>query len=107
MTAADIIHEVARHGCNITVMDDTLKLSAPRPLPDGLMDEIRSHKPELMAELASLPHGPCYQCGEDTRCMLTRPDLTWDWQCIPCFDRGARPLPIFGTCDSGQMARPI
>jgi len=52
MNAADIIHEVTRRGCNITVQDDTLKLSAPRPLPDGLMDEIRQHKPEVIAQLA-------------------------------------------------------
>jgi len=93
MNAADIIHEVTRHGCNITVQDDTLKLTAPRPLPDALMDEIRQHKPEVIEELAPLPHGSCIGCGKDTRCMLTRPDGSWGWQCISCFDKGAATLP--------------
>jgi len=102
MNAADIIHEVTRHGCNIAVVDDRLKLSAPRPLPDDLMDEIRHHKPEVIAELAPLPHGPCYQCGEDTRCMLTSPDRSWAWLCISCFDRGSTTYPVPEKARSGD-----
>ena len=52
-------------------------------------------------------HGSCYQCGEDTRCMLTRPDGSWDWQCIPCFDRGATPLPDTQKAVTGEMVKPI
>jgi len=103
MNAADIIHEVTRHGCNITVQDDTLKLSAPRPLPADLMDELRQHKPEVIAELAPLPHGACFQCGADTRCMLTRPDGTWDWQCISCFDRRAGAMCCRQTEDEAKV----
>jgi len=107
MNAADIIHEVTRYGCNITVVDDTLKLTAPRPLPDALMNEIRRHKPEIVEALIDhLPHGACFQCGVDTRCMLTRPDLTWDWQCIPCFDKGATPLPDTQKAADSDSVRP-
>lgn len=106
MNAAEIVREVTRHGCNITVLDGSLKLTAPRPLPDDLVDEIRRCKPEIIEALTPLPHGPCYQCGKDTRAMLTRPDGTWDWQCVPCFDRGVTPLPDTQKARSSEMVRP-
>jgi len=66
--AADLIHEVTRHGCNITVQNDTLKLTAPRPLPDALMNELRRHKPDVIAELLQsarvrLTVIECKHCG--------------------------------------------
>jgi len=106
MTPVAILREAYRHGADIAVAGGSLRLTAPRPLPDSLVEEIRRHKPEIIEALSPLPHGPCIGCGKETRCMLTRPDGSWDWMCIPCFDRSARPLPEPQKAHSGEMVKP-
>jgi hypothetical protein len=71
-----------------------LKTNPQEYLPDQVLED-------------TLPHGPCYQCGTDTQSMLTRPDRSWGWMCVPCFDLGARPLPDTQKAVTGEMVMPI
>ncbi len=59
-TAPALVQEVRAAGGQIAVADGRLKLSAPAPLPDGLVDELRTHKAEVLSFLqgqASLKWG--------------------------------------------------
>jgi hypothetical protein len=48
MSAADLIREIHHHRGHVTVDGDDLHLSAPQPLPAALVDQIRTHKMELL-----------------------------------------------------------
>ena len=48
MTAAPVIEAVRRAGGRILVRGEHLRLSAPAPLPDTLIAEIRQHKAEIL-----------------------------------------------------------
>ena len=50
-TAPALVQEVRAAGGQIAVADGRLKLSAPAPLPDGLVDELRTHKAEVLSFL--------------------------------------------------------
>lgn len=53
MTAAEIIRELHHHGGNVIVDGHELALTAPRPLPTGLVCELRTHKAELLTHLST------------------------------------------------------
>lgn len=53
MTVEDLIYEVVAVGGEIWANGDHLELSAPRPLPEALVDRIRVHKSEILAALQS------------------------------------------------------
>ncbi len=57
MNAALLIEQVHAAGGQIEVKGDTLKLRAPKPLPDALLAELRKRKPELIAVLVSARYG--------------------------------------------------
>jgi hypothetical protein len=48
VTAAPVIEAVRRAGGRILVRGKHLRLSAPVPLPDGLIAEVRQHKAEIL-----------------------------------------------------------
>lgn len=50
-TAPALVREVEAAGGQIAFADGRLKLSAPAPLPDGLVDELRAHKAEVLSFL--------------------------------------------------------
>jgi len=50
-TAPELVREVRAAGGQIAFADGRLKLSAPAPLPDGLVDELRTHKAEVLSFL--------------------------------------------------------
>lgn len=52
MNAAAIIERVRVAGGRLRVADDMLHVSAPAPLPDALIVELRAAKPELIELLA-------------------------------------------------------
>jgi hypothetical protein len=61
MSAAQIIGQVVDAGGQIAADGADLVLTAQRPLPPALLDQIKAHKPELLAALArpdSLPPLP-------------------------------------------------
>jgi len=109
MNTQTFLKQALQHGIRLSVHGDKLDVDAPKDeLTPDVMDYMKAHKPEIVEALTEpWPHGPCFQCGEDTRCMLTRPDLTWDWQCIPCFDKGARPLPGIQKAVTSEMVKPL
>jgi len=109
MNTQTFLKQALQHGIRLSVHGDKLDVDAPKDaLTSDVIDYMKQHKPEIIEALtAPLPHGSCFQCGEDTECMLTRPDNSRDWQCIPCFDRGAGPLSATEKCDSGEMVAPI
>ncbi len=50
-TAPALVREVRAAGGQIALADGRLKLTAPAPLPDGLVDELRTHKAEVLSFL--------------------------------------------------------
>ncbi len=50
-TAPALVREVQAAGGRIAFADGRLKLSAPAPLPDGLVDDLRTHKAEVLSFL--------------------------------------------------------
>lgn len=57
MNVAQLIEQVHAAGGRIEAKGATLKLAAPKPLPDALMAELRLHKPDLLAYLTAQCHG--------------------------------------------------
>jgi TubC N-terminal docking domain len=51
MSALRLIEAVQRAGGAITLLGDRLRLSAPEPLPQDLLQELRAHKAELIEHL--------------------------------------------------------
>ncbi len=52
MSAAPaLVREVQAAGGQIALADGRLKLSAPAPLPDGLVSDLRTHKAEVLSFL--------------------------------------------------------
>ncbi len=49
--AAEIVREVADAGGRLAVAGDRIRVSAPRPLPDRLVDALRRRKGEVIAYL--------------------------------------------------------
>ena len=56
-TARKLIDEVESAGGVIQVDDGRLKLSAPEPLPDDLIQQLRDHKPEVIELLVGSQWG--------------------------------------------------
>ena len=50
-TASALVREVRAAGGRIAAVDGRLKLSAPAPLPDGLVNDLRTHKAEVVSFL--------------------------------------------------------
>ena len=57
MSAVPLIEAVQRAGGAITLQGDQLRLSAPEPLPENLLQELRLHKAEVIDHLQP--------CGQD------------------------------------------
>jgi hypothetical protein len=55
MSAVLLIEAVQRAGGAITLRDDRLRLSAPAPLPEHLVQELRQRKAELLDHLRHAP----------------------------------------------------
>ncbi len=49
--APELVREVRAAGGQIALADGRLKLSAPAPLPDGLVDDLRTHKAKVLSFL--------------------------------------------------------
>ena len=49
--APALVREVRAAGGQIAFADGRLKLSAPAPLPDGLVDDLRTHKADVLSFL--------------------------------------------------------
>ena len=50
-TAPELVQEVRAAGGRIALANGRLKLSAPAPLPDGLVNDLRTHKAEVLSFL--------------------------------------------------------
>ena len=48
---AELVLEAQVLGATFELTDDTVRIAAPQPLPDGLMAELRHHKPEIVKHL--------------------------------------------------------
>jgi len=57
MSAARLLEQVRAAGGQIEARGATIKLRAPKPLPDALITELRRHKPELLAVLIAQRYG--------------------------------------------------
>jgi hypothetical protein len=91
MTLFDLMRALDDHGATLTLQGDGVKVRAPAPLPEGLMDAVRTYKAEIVAALrdqaasaprtsaglvASLPQQLCHGgCGRWT---------PLGWECLGC-----------------------
>jgi hypothetical protein len=91
------------HGATLTLQGDSVKVTAPEPLPDGLMAALRAHKADVVVALrdqtcepprrlppvhnADDPHNtpatPCAACGSVAWRAESR-DWRWQWVCGQC-----------------------
>jgi TubC N-terminal docking domain len=51
VNAAEEIRALRARGVTLSVRGGRLKITAPEPLPDALMDALRTHKAAIMAAL--------------------------------------------------------
>src|SRR5205085_8723075 len=91
MTVPELLRARSAHGATLTLHGATVKVAAPTPLPDALMDALRTHKGDVVAALrgkaaraprtatelvAALPQAPCHGgCGRWT---------AFGWECLRC-----------------------
>ncbi len=52
-TATELLHEITVAGCQARVEGGMLRLNGPRPLSSELMEQLRAHKPEILALLSA------------------------------------------------------
>jgi hypothetical protein len=60
MSAAALIDRVKAAGGRLRIDGGKLKVSAPAPLPDDILAQLRAYKPELLRLLTDRP--PCSGC---------------------------------------------
>ena len=72
MSALPLIEAVRRAGGAITLRGDRLRLSAPEPLPENLLEELRAHKAEVIDHLqeARRPKLAPPETGALTHCTI-------------------------------------
>ena len=51
MTLPDLMSALRAHGATLTLQGNRVKLVAPAPLPDTLMDAVQAHKADIVAAL--------------------------------------------------------
>ena len=91
MTLPELMSALRAHGATLALHGDRVKVRAPAPLPDTLMDAVRAQKADIVAALrdqgakaprtaaelvATLPQAPCPGgCGRQT---------AYGWECLSC-----------------------
>lgn len=73
MKAEKLLREARSQGADFRFDGDVVMVSAPRPLPSGLMEELRQHKQDIKVLLAQVPD---YQA---TACVCAVPIGTTGW----------------------------
>jgi hypothetical protein len=83
MTLSDLMRALDDHGVTLSLLGDGVKVRAPAPLPEGLMEAVRTHKAAIIAALGeqaseahdsllpvhdardphAMPTAPCAACG--------------------------------------------
>ncbi len=104
--APELVQEVQAAGGRIVFADGRLKLSAPAPLPDGLVNELRIHK----AEVLSFLQGQASSSGEDAGApQRPLPSPAWDPEIaalIEWFNRTPPPSKPFELHQGVTVVRP-
>jgi TubC N-terminal docking domain len=81
MSALPLIEAVERAGGAITLRGDRLRLSAPEPLPENLLQELRTHKAEVIDHLQHARQSKFGQAAAET--LRNRPsppvEVIADW----------------------------
>jgi hypothetical protein len=81
MSALPLIEAVQRAGGAITLQGDRLRLSAPEPLPENLLQELRTHKAEVIDHLQHARHSGLAQPAAKAVTNGTAPavEVVADW----------------------------
>ena len=75
MSAVPLIEAVQRAGGAIILRGDRLRLSAPEPLPENLLDELRAHKAEVIDHLQHARRPKLAQPATDALTHCTIPSV--------------------------------
>ncbi len=95
--AAELVHEVNVAGGQLILLDNGgLRVTAPEPLPGGLVDRLRQHKPAIIDYLAPPAPAPAELSGWDPE---TRHLIEW-------LGRTPAPAQPFQLCPGVFVARP-
>ena len=129
MNATQLIERVHAAGGSIEAKGATIKLRAPKPLPDDLMAELRQHKPEVLTLLVAARFGltvanlkdaagpdwpecerdpallECLAAAVQTRRMRERGDVPKHYTSTTLC-AGCGPVPIFEGCPERVLACP-
>ena len=115
MSTLDLLRALRAHGATLTLQGDSVKVTAPAPLPDALTTALRAHKADVVAALQgqapqastalspvhdardphATPSAPCAGCGAVQWRAESR-DWRWQWvcgQCQPAAADGDAPRP--------------
>ena len=81
MSALPLIEAVQRAGGAITLQGDRLRLSAPEPLPENLLQELRTRKAEVIDHLQHARHSRFGQPAAEAFANRTAPavEVVADW----------------------------
>jgi hypothetical protein len=81
LSALPLIEAVQRAGGAITLQGDRLRLSAPEPLPENLLQELRTHKAEVIDHLQHARHSRFGQPEAEAFANRTAPpvEVVADW----------------------------
>jgi hypothetical protein len=75
MSAVPLIEAVQRAGGAITLQGDRLWLSAPEPLPENLLEELRAHKAEVIDHLQQAGRPKLARSAADALAHCTIPSV--------------------------------
>jgi hypothetical protein len=123
VNVAEEIRALRARGVTLSVDGERLKMTAPEPLPDELMDLLRTHKAEIMAAVGdqaaevhdclppihdardphATPSAPCAACGA-VQWRAASHGWRWRWACGQCrpevsAEEGASLPPVHDTDD--------
>ena len=104
--APALVQEVQAAGGRIAFADGRLKLSAPAPLPDGLVKELRAHKAEVLSFLQGRASSSKPDAGAPRRPL---PSPVWDAETAALIDwflRTPPPPEPFELCQGVTVLRP-
>ena len=81
MSALPLIEAVQRAGGAITLQGDRLRLSAPEPLPENLLQELRTRKAEVIDHLQHARHSQFGRAPAEAYANRTAPpvEVVADW----------------------------
>jgi hypothetical protein len=115
VTAVDLMQAVAQAGGRLIPEGGYLTVEAPNPLPPELVEELRAHKPEILAKLEASTRSPTDEVlswtladvdGQRARIKIRSQLLGCDLWLVPSGDPGpGEGLPVYTTTEVRELLK--